>query len=161
MIENPPVNAMSPGVPRAIMQSIAALNTDSSISAIVLAGGGKGNIAGADIRFQGKDWPEEEPTLRDLIVALEQSTKPVVAALGPNTLGGGFEIAMACHYRVIIAGGKVGQPEVTLGIPPGAGGTQRLPRLVPAEVALDMIVSGKPVDAESALTHGAVDAVFE
>ncbi len=159
-IENPPVNAMSPGVPRATIESITSFNNDPAVTAIVLAGGGKGNIAGADIRFQGKDWPDGEPTLRDLIVTLEQSTKPVVAALGPNTLGGGFEIAMACHYRVIIAGGKVGQPEVTLGIPPGAGGTQRLPRLVPAEVALDMIVGGKPIDSTSALENGAVDAVF-
>ena len=131
VIQNPPVNAMSPGVPRDIMTAVDAFNADQSVNALVLMGGGKGNIAGADIRFQGTTLPGNEPTLRDLIEVLEASTKPVIAALGPNTLGGGLELAMACVYRVISATGKVGQPEVNLGIPPGAGGTQRLPRSCP------------------------------
>ena len=124
-------------------------------------GGGKGNIAGADIRFQGSKWPDDEPTLRDLIVALEDSTKPVVAALGPHTLGGGLELAMACAYRVIIADGQVGQPEVNLGIPPGAGATQRLPRLAGADRALTMIVEGKPVKAAEAVAAGIVDSTIK
>ena len=160
-IQNPPVNAMSPGVPAAIMDAVRDANARDDCTAIVLRGGGKGNIAGADIRFQGNKWPEDQPTLRDLIVALEDSNKPVVAALGPNTLGGGLELAMACAYRVIGLDGKVGQPEVTLGIPPGAGATQRLPRLVGAEMALTLIVGGKPVSASVARESGLVDAVFE
>ena len=136
-------------------------NNDAEITALVLMGGGKGNIAGADIRYQGKQWPPAEPNLRQLIDVLERSAKPVVAALGPNTLGGGLELAMACAYRVIIPTGKVGQPEVNLGIPPGAGGTQRLPRLAGFKKALDMIVSGKPVGAIEAGQCGVVDQVIE
>ncbi len=161
VIQNPPVNAMSPGVPRDIMTAVDAFNADQSVNALVLMGGGKGNIAGADIRFQGTTLPGNEPTLRDLIEVLEASTKPVIAALGPNTLGGGLELAMACVYRVISATGKVGQPEVNLGIPPGAGGTQRLPRLAGIKKALDMIVSGKPIIAQEALHFNIVDRVIE
>lgn len=160
-INNPPVNAMSPGVPGAIIEAVRASNADSDIIAIVLCGGGKGNIAGADIRFQGSKWPGKEPTLRDLIVVLEDSVSPIVAALGPNTLGGGLELAMACAYRVITPSGKVGQPEVNLGIPPGAGATQRLPRLAGGETALSMIVGGKPIGAEQALACGIVDEVID
>lgn len=160
-IQNPPVNAMSPGVPRGIIEAIEAANNDATIHAIVVCGGGKGNIAGADIRFQGSKWPSNEPTLRDLVEVLENSAKPVVAALGPNTLGGGLELAMACAHRVIKSGGRVGQPEVNLGIPPGAGATQRLPRLAGAQIALTMISGGKPVDAAAAKQAGIVDAVVE
>ena len=158
-INNPPVNAMSPGVPSGIIAAVKDCNQRPDIKAMVLTGSGKGNIAGADIRFQGKDWPSNEANLRDLIVVLESSAKPMVAALGANTLGGGLELAMACAARVISVSGKVGQPEVNLGIPPGAGGTQRLPRLAGVENAISMIVSGKPVSAQTALAFGVVEQI--
>ena len=130
VIDNPPVNAMSPGVPGGIIAALERANNDPSVSAIVLMGGGRGMIAGADIRFQGKEWPTGEPRLTELVDFLDRNPKPVVAALGGAVLGGGLEIAQACNYRVVGPQASLGQPEVKLGIPPGAGGTQRLPRLV-------------------------------
>ncbi|HAJ18490.1 MAG TPA: 3-hydroxyacyl-CoA dehydrogenase, partial [Rhodospirillaceae bacterium] len=129
VIENPPVNAMSPGVPGGLIGHLRAAEADDTVAAIVLMGGGRGLIGGADIAMFGKPWPEGEPTLHTLIAALDACPKPTIAALQAHTLGGGLEIAMSCHYRILGEGGMVGQPEVNLGIPPGAGGTQRLPRL--------------------------------
>lgn len=160
-ITNPPVNAMSPGVPRAIIEALDAFADDAAIAAIVLIGGGARNIGGADIKVQGKDWPDGEPTLRNVVAALDAMEKPAVAALGPATFGGGFEIAMGAPYRIIVTGGQIGQPEVKLGIPPGAGATQRLPRLVGMEAALEMIALGSPVRADHALAIGAVDRIAE
>lgn len=160
-VENPPVNAMSPGVPDAIIASIARANADPSVKAIVLRGGGSGGIAGADIRMFGKPWPQGQATLRDVIGAIEASGRPVVAALKAHTLGGGLEIALGCHYRVASPDAAVGQPEVKLGFPPGAGGTQRLPRLAGIEAALAMIVDGNPVPARKAKALGIVDEIIE
>ncbi len=161
IIDNPPVNAMSPGVPGGIMAALEAANRDTGVGAIVLMGGGRGMIAGADIRFQGKPWPKGEKRLVDLVDALDGNPKPVVAALGGAVLGGGLEIAQACNYRVVGPQASLGQPEVKLGIPPGAGGTQRLPRLVGLQAASEMILSGRPVGAAEAVKIGLADKLIE
>ena len=160
-IDNPPVNAMSPGLPGAILGRLSEAQSDDAIEAVVLRGAGKGVFAGADIRSFGKPWPEGEPTLRDVIPAIEQSAKPVIAALAGYCLGGGLEMALSCHYRVASRKTQVGQPEVALGFPPGAGGTQRLPRLAGVETALAMIVDGTPIGAAEAAEHGILDCVIE
>ncbi len=160
-IDNPPVNAMSPGVPGAILARLAEAQADDAVEAVVLRGAGKGALAGADIRSFGKPWPEGEPTLRDVIAAIERSAKPVIATLAGYWLGGGLELALSCHYRVASRKTQVGQPEVALGFPPGAGGTQRLPRLAGVEAALAMIVSGKPIGAPEAAERGILDRVID
>lgn len=160
-IDNPPVNAMSPGVPDAIITGIRRANAEPGVSAIVLRGGGTGGIAGADIRMFGKPWPPGQATLRDIITAVEASTKPVVLAIKTLALGGASEIALGCHYRVAAPDAVVGQPEVKLGMPPGAGATQRLPRLAGVEAALTMIVEGNPVPAKKALALGILDRIIE
>ena len=160
-IDNPPVNAMRPGVPGAIVQCLAEAQADSAIEAVVLRGGGTGALAGADITMFGKPWPEGEPTLREVIPAIEQSTKPVIAALSGYCLGGGLEMALSCHYRVATRDTGVGQPEVALGFPPGAGGTQRLPRVADVAMALAMIVDGTRVPAPEAAAHGILDRVID
>ena len=160
-IDNPPVNAMSPGVPGAILERLAEAQADRAVEAVVLRGAGKGAFAGADIRSFGKPWPEGEPTLRDVIPAIEQSAKPVIAALAGYCLGGGLEMALSCHYRVASRKTQVGQPEVALGFPPGAGGTQRLPRLAGVETALAMIVDGTPIGAAEAAEKGILDRVID
>ncbi len=158
-VNNPPVNALSIGVPRQIIESLAAGNADTRVTAFVLCGKGRGFVAGADIREFGKPRPEGEPDLRDTIAAIEASPKPVVAAIHGNALGGGLELAMGCHYRVAAADASLGQPEVKLGIPPGAGGTQRLPRLIGFEKALDMIVDGTPIRASEGHGLGLIDEI--
>ena len=160
-VDNPPVNALSPGVPGGIIDGLTQANSDSSISAVVLIGEGRGFIAGADIRYFSKPWPEGEPRLGGVIEGIETSSKPVVAAIHGHALGGGLELAMCCHYRVIVPQARVGQPEVKLGIPPGAGGTQRLPRLAGVKAALDMIVSGNPVTAQQSVSLGICDQLVE
>lgn len=160
VLHNPPVNAMSPGLPRELIEALDAADTDTSIQGVILAAGGKGGFAGADIRFQGGNWPENEPRLPALIRALDEARKPIVALVRANALGGGLEIAMACRFRAATTGTKLGQPEVNLGIPPGAGGTQRLPRLVGVENALDMIVTGRPITAEQAKEVGLIDLLL-
>ena len=160
-IDNAPVNAMSPGVPGAILARLEQAQADDAVDAVVLRGAGKGALAGADIRSFGKPWPEGEPTLRDVIAAIERSAKPVIATLAGYWLGGGLELALSCHYRVASRKTQVGQPEVALGFPPGAGGTQRLPRLAGVDAALAMIVSGKPIDAPEAAEQGILDRVID
>ena len=160
-IDNPPVNAMSPGLPGAILARLAEAQGDDAVEAVVLRGAGKGALAGADIRSFGTPWPEGEPTLRDVIAAIEQSAKPVIATLAGYWLGGGLELALSCHYRVASRKTQVGQPEVALGFPPGAGGTQRLPRLAGVEAALAMIVDGTPIDAPEAAEKGILDRVID
>ena len=160
-IDNPPVNAMSPGVPGAILERLAEAQADNAVEAVVLRCAGKGGLAGADIRSFGKPWPEGEPTLRDVIPAIEHSAKPVIVALNGYCLGGGLELALSCHYRVASRKTEVGQPEVLLGFPPGAGGTQRLPRLAGVETALAMIVDGTHVAATEAAEHGIIDRVID
>jgi 3-hydroxyacyl-CoA dehydrogenase len=162
-INNPPVNALSPGVPEGIAAGVERANADATIKGIVLIGGGRTFIAGADIKEFGKvvAGEKEEGSLLPLLLALEDSPKPVVAALHGSAFGGGLEIAMACHYRVADKAAQVGQPEVKLGIIPGAAGTQRLPRLAGVEKALAMCVSGAPVKAADALAVGIVDQLIE
>ena len=160
-IDNPPVNAMSPGLPGAILERLAEAQADDAVKAVVLRCAGKGGLAGADIRSFGKPWPEGEPTLRDVIPAIERSAKPVIVALSGYGLGGGLELALSCHYRVASRKTEVGQPEVLLGFPPGAGGTQRLPRLAGVETALAMIVDGTHVAATEAAEHGIIDRVVD
>ncbi|MCG8491463.1 MAG: 3-hydroxyacyl-CoA dehydrogenase NAD-binding domain-containing protein [Sneathiellales bacterium] len=158
-INNPPVNALSAGVRAGIKGGIEAAVADSSVTSIVLHCEGRTFIAGADITEFGK--PPQEPSLHQVIGAIELSTKPVVAAIHGTALGGGLETALGCHYRVATPAAKVGLPEVKLGILPGAGGTQRLPRVVGIPMALQMITSGAPIGAKKALEVGLVDEVAE
>jgi len=162
-ISNPPVNALSPGVPEGIRSSIAAAVADPSVSAIVVIGGGRTFIAGADIREFGKIVRGERPrlTLLPLLLEIEDCPKPVVMAIHGTAFGGGLEVAMAGHYRVIAPDAQVGQPEVKLGIIPGAAGTQRLPRLAGVAKAVEMCAFGDPVSAREAHQLGIVDAVIE
>ena len=156
-VNNPPVNALAQGVRQGLIEGLARGIDDPGVSALVIIGGGRTFIAGADIREFGK--PPQPPDLHSVLEKIESSPKPVVAAIHGTALGGGLEVCLACHYRVAVAAGQVGLPEVKLGLLPGAGGTQRLPRLIGAEAALKMIVSGDPVRAPRAKELGIVDEV--
>ena len=158
-INNPPVNAISVGVRAALIDGVAKLALDPEIEIGVLACEGRTFMAGADITEFGK--PPLSPSLHDAINAVETSAKPIVAAIHGTAFGGGLEVALGCHYRVAIAGAKVGLPEVKLGLLPGAGGTQRLPRLIGIEAALGIIVSGDPVPAAQAAKAGVIDKIIE
>ncbi len=158
-IDNPPVNAISLGVRVAIIEGVAKLAQDPEIKAGVLACAGRTFMAGADITEFGK--PPQSPGLHAAIDALESCTKAIIAAIHGTAFGGGLEVALACHYRVAVATAKIGLPEVKLGILPGAGGTQRLPRLIGLEAALDIIVSGDPVPAPKAAEAGVIDKIIE
>ena len=160
LVDNPPVNAFSVGVPRGIIDALSRAAADAEVEAVVVAGSGRTFIAGADIKRLGA-WPEGEPNLRHAIAACEASEKPVIAAIHGHALGGGLELAMACHYRVCTADARLGQPEVKIGVPPGAGGTQRLPRLVGAEKALEMILGGAPISGAEAARVGLVNQAVE
>jgi 3-hydroxyacyl-CoA dehydrogenase len=156
-IHNPPVNALSQHVREGLLLCIDEANSDSETQAIVIHCAGRTFIAGADIREFEK--PPEAPHLSDVVTAIEACDKPVLAAIHGTALGGGFEVALGCHYRIAAADAVVGFPEVKLGLLPGASGTQRLPRLIGAEMALDMMLSGNPVAADAALEAGAIDKV--
>ena len=161
-IDNPPVNALSPGVPEGIEAAIEEINNDSSVKAAVVIGGGRTFVAGADIKEFGKmtsGGPRR--SLLPLLLHIEDSTKPIVMAIHGNAFGGGLELAMAGHYRVASPTAQVGQPEVKLGIIPGAAGTQRLPRLVGVARALEMCAEGKPVPAREAAGLGLIDRLIE
>ena len=158
-IDNPPVNATGQAVRAGLVTVASTIAIDPTIRGAVLLCAGRTFVAGADITEFGKQ--AQPPTLRDAYAALARLEKPVVAVLHGTALGGGLELALACHYRVIDASGQVGLPEVTLGIIPGAGGTQRLPRLIGAAAALDLITSGRRVGATEALSLGLVDAITE
>ena len=163
-INNPPVNALSPGVPEGLVAALDAAEQDSSARAIVIIGGGRTFIAGADIKeleLAAAGRGSGPPKFHDILARIEDSTKPVVMAIHGTALGGGLEVAMAGHYRVAVADAQVGQPEVNLGIIPGAEGTQRLPRLVGPAAAVDLCVSGKPIRAPEALKLGLIDRVIE
>jgi 3-hydroxyacyl-CoA dehydrogenase len=164
-IDNPPVNALSPGVPEGISEAVARAGNDSGADAIVMIGAGTTFIAGADINVfkqlkTREQSIERSEAVHERLRQIEDVGKPLVAAIHGHALGGGLEFAMACHYRVAVASAKVGQPEVLLGIIPGAGGTQRLPRLCGAALALDMCTDGKPVSASRAQKEGIIDAVI-
>jgi 3-hydroxyacyl-CoA dehydrogenase len=155
-VDNPPVNALSPGVPEGIVENVERGNADPSVKAMVLIGAGRSFIAGADIRQFGTRRPPPVPGRRTHEV-LDASQKPVVAAIHGYALGGGLEIALASHYRIAVPSAKVGLPEVLIGILPGSGGTQRLPRLIGPKAAMEMIVSGRHVPAEEANKLGIID----
>src|SRR5438270_3782407 len=157
-VDNPPVNALSPGVPQGITAAIDKGNADPAAEAMVLIGAGRSIIAGADIRQFGRGPATPPPTRRHYDVS-DQSPKPIVAAIHGYALGGGLETALACHYRVAVPSAKVGLPEVQIGILPGAGGTQRLPRLVGPKAAMELITSGRHVPAEEAHRLGIIDEV--
>ena len=154
-IDNPPVNALSLGVRQGILEGVKQAEADDEIEAIVLACKGRTFIAGADITEFGK--PPQSPSLWDAMEAIENSSKPVVAAIHGTALGGGLETALVCHYRVCDGGARFGLPEVKLGLLPGAGGTQRLPRVVGVPKALEMVTSGKMIGSKEALAEGLVD----
>ena len=155
-IDNPPVNALAPGVRDGILEALEKGEADPKVKAMVLMGAGRSFIAGADIRAFGKPRPAPRRLTYD---ALDGANKPVVAAIHGYALGGGLENALACHYRIAVPSAKVGLPEVLIGILPGGGGTQRLPRLIGVQAAMDMIVSGRHVPAEEAKELGVVDAI--
>jgi len=156
-LANPPVNALGAALRAALDDALTAAIADESVRAIVVAAEGKVFIGGADIGEFGK--PQHPPSLPDVLDRLDASPKPVVAAIGGAALGGGLELAMACHGRVAAPSAKIGLPEIKLGIIPGAGGTQRLPRLIGPDVAFAMMLTGEPVSAETAAALGIVDAV--
>ncbi|MCR9107353.1 3-hydroxyacyl-CoA dehydrogenase NAD-binding domain-containing protein [Marivita sp. XM-24bin2] len=158
-IDNPPVNAVSHAVRQALMDAVAQTESDAKIGAVVLACAGRTFVAGADVKEF--DAPPVEPHLPDVIAAIEAADTPWVAALHGTALGGGLEIAMGCHYRIADPKARMGLPEVTLGLVPGAGGTVRLPRLVSADLAVAMVAGGKPITARAALDAGLVDALAE
>jgi 3-hydroxyacyl-CoA dehydrogenase len=162
-INNPPVNALSPGVPEGISDALDQIARDDSVKAAVLIGGGRTFVAGADIKEFGKmtSGKSRGPGLLPLLLKIEDSTKPVVMAIHGTAFGGGLELAMAGHYRVVVPNAQVGQPEVKLGLIPGAAGTQRLPRLAGVAKAVEMCMSGNPVKAEEALKFGIVDCIIE
>ena len=158
-IANPPVNALAHSVRSALLEAVVAAEADTGTRAIVIATSGKHFVAGADIREF--DAPPLAPLLNDVLLRIEACSKPVIAALHGSALGGGFELALACHYRVATPDTSEGLPEVKLGLLPGAGGTQRLPRLIGASVALDMMLRGEPIAAARARELGIVDRLLE
>ncbi|WP_313280310.1 3-hydroxyacyl-CoA dehydrogenase NAD-binding domain-containing protein [Stutzerimonas balearica] len=159
IVDNPPVNALSQPVRQGLQQAFQAADADPAVLAVALVCEGNTFIAGADIKEFGK--PPQAPSLPDVIDSIENSRKPSVAVIHGTALGGGLEVALGCHYRIARKDAKVGLPEVKLGLLPGAGGTQRLPRLAGVAKALDMIVSGQSIGAAEALEHHIVDELFE
>ncbi|NQV55283.1 MAG: enoyl-CoA hydratase/isomerase family protein [Rhodospirillales bacterium] len=161
IIDNPPANALSFAVCKGLNARIGECMSDDDVEAVVVTGEGRMFVAGADIREFGRTRPDDVPDFYDVLKKMEASVKPIVAAINGLALGGGLELAMGCHYRLIAPGAEVGQPEIKLGFIPGAGGTQRLPRLAGVEAALDMIVGGDPINAAKAQELGVVDEVVE
>src|SRR5271168_3528758 len=162
-INNPPVNALSPGVPEGISEALDQIALDDNIKAVVLIGGGRTFIAGADIKEFGKmtSGKPRGAGLLPFLLKIEDSKKPVIVAIHGTAFGGGLEVAMACHYRVAVSSAQVGQPEVKLGIIPGAAGTQRLPRLAGVAKAVEMCMTGNPVKADEALKFGIIDRIID
>lgn len=158
-VNNPPVNALSQAVRQGIIDALEKGVADPDVKTMVIIGGGRTFIAGADIREFGK--PMMAPSLHDVLDRIEAASKPVVAAIHGTALGGGLEVALTCHWRVAVAAAQVGLPEVKLGILPGAGGTQRLPRLVGPQVALEMITGGNPIAAKKAVALGVIDELVD
>ena len=157
-IDNPPVNALSHGVRAGLVDALERTAADPALAALVILCRGRTFCAGADVREFGK--PFRDPQLGEVVARTEASAKPVIAALHGTALGGGLELALACHFRVAVRETRLGLPEVKLGIIPGAAGTQRLPRLIPARAALTMIAEGKDLGAPEALKLGLVDEII-
>ena len=163
-IDNPPVNALTDAVIEGLSTAIDAVARDAGVRAVVVLGAGRTFPAGADIKgLENIAWGGDSgaPDLHALLQRIEDLPKPVVMAMHGTALGGGLEIAMAGHYRVALPEGQMGLPEANLGIVPGAEGTQRLPRLVGLEKAIEMCVSGKPIKAKEALATGLIDQIIE
>ncbi|EKS32547.1 3-hydroxyacyl-CoA dehydrogenase NAD-binding domain-containing protein [Afipia clevelandensis] len=158
-IDSPPVNALSAAVRKGLAEGVKSAQADDSVKAIVIACAGRTFVAGADITEFGK--PPQSPSLHEVIEVIENSTKPVVAAIHGTALGGGLELALGCHYRVAVKDAKLGLPEVKLGLLPGGGGTQRLPRAVGPELAVKMIVGGEPISAQDALKNGLIEEIVD
>jgi len=164
LIDNPPVNALGPAVVEGLRSALDHVECDPGVLAIVVMGAGRTFVAGADIKeLEHAAWGRGSgpPDMHGLLERIEDCARPIVMALHGTPLGGGLELAMAGHYRVAAPDARMGQPEVNLGIIPGAEGTQRLPRLVGVEKAIDMCVSGKPINARDALSVGLVDRLIE
>jgi 3-hydroxyacyl-CoA dehydrogenase len=158
-VNNPPVNALSQHVRQGLHEGVKQAIADAAVSAIVITCAGRTFIAGADITEFGK--PPVAPGLHEVLDLIEGSPKPVVAAVHGTALGGGLEVTLACHYRVGVKDARFGLPEVKLGLLPGAGGTQRLPRVVGVEKGLSMMVSGDPIRADEALASGLIDEIVQ
>ena len=158
-VNNPPVNALGVAVRQGLLHALHAAEADAEVRAVALVCAGNTFFAGADIKEFGQ--PPQAPALPEVIAAIEACTKPCVAAIHGTALGGGLEVALGCHYRIARADARVGLPEVKLGLLPGAGGTQRLPRLAGVAKALEMIVGGQPITAAEALEHLIVDELFD
>lgn len=158
-VDNPPVNALGHALRAALLEAFRQAEDDEAVQAVVLSCAGRTFIAGADIREFGQT--PQAPLLPAVVEAIEACSKPSVAAIHGSALGGGLEVAMACHYRIARDDAALGLPEVKLGLIPGAGGTQRLPRLVGVARALRMITSGTPIATAEALACGLVDDWFE
>src|ERR1700730_13041581 len=158
-VNSPPVNALSAAVRGGILECMNSAIADPEIKAIVLTCAGRTFIAGADITEFGK--PPKPPGLAEVSLAMEESPKPIVVAIHGTALAGGPEVALACHFRVATKEAKLGLPEVKLGLLPGAGGTQRLPRAVGPELAVKMIVGGDPIGAADALKNGLIEEIVE
>src|SRR3989442_2834772 len=154
-IDNPPVNALGVDVRRGLVDAIDAAEANPAVAAVLIAGAGRNFIGGADIREFGQ--PPQPPSLPEVCNRIEACRKPVIAAIHGAALGGGLEVALAAHYRLATAGAKLGLPEVQLGLLPGAGGTQRTPRLIGVKAALDLMLSGRHASAKEALSLGLVD----
>ena len=159
--DNPPVNALSYHVRQGLADGLEMAQSDEDAHAVVLHCEGRTFFAGADITEFGNPDVPDAPWITAVIEAFEGSSKPVVAAIHGTALGGGCETALGCHYRVAVRSAKLGQPEVKLGIIPGAGGTVRLPRVMGVRKALEMMISGNPISAEQALAGGLVDEIVE
>src|SRR2546422_5119603 len=160
-MNNPPVNGLGFDLRHDIVEGLARAEADANVKAVVLIGAARAFSGGADIREFGSPRASAEPTLNTVIRMLESAKKPVVAAIGGACMGGGLELALGCHYRVAVKGAQIALPEVKLGLMPGAGGTQRLPRLIGAEAALNMIVSGNSVPSEQLKESALFDEMVE
>jgi 3-hydroxyacyl-CoA dehydrogenase len=158
-VDNPPVNAFSHVVRLGLADGLRRAIDDAAVEAVVIIGGGKTFFAGADIREFEKRF--DPPMVRDLQAWLERFSKPVIAAIHGTAFGGGFEVALCCHWRVAVPSAQFGLPEIKLGLMPGAGGTQRLPRLIGVEAAFDIMYTGNPIDAARAAELGVIDAVID
>ena len=158
-INSPPVNALSQAVREGLKRGVEEAEANGAVKAIVIICGGRTFIAGADIAEFGK--PPARPHLPEVLDRIENASKPVIAAIHGTALGGGFEVALTAHYRIAVPSAKCGLPEIKLGLIPGAGGTQRLPRLIGVEKALDVILSGTPFGAREAKQWGVIDELAE
>ena len=160
-LNNPPVNGLGHATRSGIFDGLKKAMADTAVKAVVITGAGKAFSGGADIKEFNSPKATAEPTLHTVIAALEGAEKPVVAAVHSVAMGGGLELALGCHYRVASPGAQIALPEVKLGILPGAGGTQRLPRVVGVETALNMIVSGTPAPSEKLAGTRLFDQMIE